>query len=94
MMMKFKGFALCTECNHWLTSYDRIENHVDDGCYVNADEDAIREGTELYTEAGHDTVTATTPVPGQVDDKRSDLFFHTLKESLCQGILVEFGLDE
>lgn len=91
---ELQGFALCTECNRWLTSYNQIENHVDDGCYANADADAIREGIELYTEGGHDTVTVTTPLPGQVDDNRSESFFHTLKEALYQGILVEFDLDE
>lgn len=91
---ELQGFALCTECNRWLTTYNQIEDHVDDKCYANADEGAIREGIELYTEGGHDTVAVTTPLPGQLDADRSKSFFHTLKEAIYQGILVEFDLDE
>jgi ATP-dependent helicase YprA (DUF1998 family)/predicted nucleic acid-binding Zn-ribbon protein len=91
---ELQGFALCTECKRWLNSYGQIEKHLDGNCYANADKGAIREGIELYTEGGHDTVTVTTPLPGNVDEDRSKSFFHTLKEALYQGVLVEFDLDE
>jgi hypothetical protein len=91
---ELQGFALCTECNRWLTSYGQIDKHVDDGCYANADEEAIRQEIELYTEGGHDTITITTPLPGHVDPDDAESFYRTLKEALYQGILVEFDLDE
>jgi superfamily II DNA or RNA helicase/rubrerythrin len=91
---ELQGFALCTECNRWLTSYGQIENHIDDQCYANADAEAIREGIELYTEGNYDTVTVTTPLPGDVEQDEHESFYHTLKEALYQGVLVEFDLDE
>jgi len=91
---ELQGFALCTECNRWLTSYSQIDRHVDDGCYANADEEAIRQEIELYTEGGHDTITVTTPLPGHVDPDNAESFYRTLKEALYQGVLVEFDLDE
>jgi superfamily II DNA or RNA helicase/ribosomal protein L37AE/L43A len=91
---ELQGFALCTECNRWLTSHNQIENHVSGKCYANADRDAIREEIELYTEGNHDTVTITTPLPADLDTDQYESFFRTLKEALYQGILVEFDLDE
>ena len=91
---ELQGFALCTECNRWLTSYAQIDTHVDDGCYANADEEAIRKDIELYTEGGHDTITVTTPLPGHVDPDDAESFYRTFKEALYQGILVEFDLDD
>lgn len=93
----FDGFALCMECNRWLTSEDQIENHIDDddpGCYANASEEAIQGDIELFTEGQHDTVTLTTPLPSTVEPDRAEEFYRTLKESIYQGILVAFDLDE
>ncbi|WP_416841815.1 DEAD/DEAH box helicase [Haloferax sp. DFSO52] len=92
---ELQGFALCNECKRWLTSYNMIEKHVkDDGCYAGADREDIREGIELYTEGNHDTVTITPPVPEELELEEQLHFYHTLKEALYQGILVEFDLDE
>ncbi|SDR05900.1 DEAD/DEAH box helicase [Natronobacterium texcoconense] len=91
---ELQGFALCTECKRWLTSHHQIEEHVDGKCYANADMEAIREGIELYTDGNHDTVTLTTPLPGDIDNDQAESFFRTLKETLYQGVLVEFDLDE
>jgi hypothetical protein len=90
------GFALCMECNRWLTSEDQIEKHVGDegNCYANATSEAIRRDIELYTEGGHDTVTLTTPLPAEVDHDRIEEFYTTLKEAVYQGILRAFDLDE
>jgi len=91
------GFALCMECNRWLTSEDQIENHIDEDdpdCYANASEEAIKRDIELFTEGQHDTVTLTTPVPSDVDHEQADEFYRTLKETVYQGILVAFDLDE
>ena len=93
----FHGFALCMECNRWLTSEDQIENHVDEDdpdCYANASEEAIKQDIELFSEGQHDTVTLTTPLPSDVEPEQADEFFHTLKEAIYQGILVAFDLDE
>ena len=93
----FDGFALCMECNRWLTSENQIENHVDDddsGCYANASEDAIKRDIELFSEGQHDTVTLTTPLPSDVEPDRAEEFYRTLKEAVYQGILVAFDLDE
>jgi DNA-directed RNA polymerase subunit M/transcription elongation factor TFIIS len=93
----FHGFALCMECNQWLTSENQIESHVDDddsGCYANASEDAIKRDIELFSEGQHDTVTLTTPLPSNVEPDRAEEFYHTLKEAVYQGILVAFDLDE
>jgi hypothetical protein len=93
----FHGFALCMECNRWLTSEDQIENHVDEDdpdCYANASEEAIKQDIELFSEGQHDTMTLTTPLPSDVEPEQADEFFHTLKEALYQGILVAFDLDE
>ena len=91
------GFALCMECNRWLTSEDQIENHIDEDdpdCYANASEEAIKRDIELFSEGSHDTVTLTTPLPMDVEPDQAEEFYRTLKESIYQGILVAFDLDE
>jgi len=91
------GFALCMECNRWLTSEDQIEDHVDEedpDCYANASEEAIKREIELFSEGQHDTVTLTTRVPENVELDRAESFYRTLKETVYQGILVAFDLDE
>ncbi|WP_318567487.1 DEAD/DEAH box helicase [Salinigranum marinum] len=90
------GFALCMECNRWLTSEDQIEKHVGDegNCYANATSEVIRRDIELYTEGGHDTITLTSPLPAGIDHDRTEEFYTTLKESVYQGILRAFDLDE
>jgi ATP-dependent helicase YprA (DUF1998 family)/ribosomal protein L37AE/L43A len=92
------GFALCMECNRWLTSEDQIESHTEEGdnsgCYANASEEAIKRGIEIYSDGKHDTVTVTTGVPEQVEAEKSEAFYRTLKEALYQGVLVAFDLDE
>jgi hypothetical protein len=91
------GFALCMECNRWLTSEDQIENHVDEedpDCYANASEEAIKREIELFSEGQHDTVTLTTPLPGDIEPGQTEEFYRTLKETIYQGILVAFDLDE
>jgi hypothetical protein len=91
------GFALCMECNRWLTSEDQIESHVDEDdpdCYANASEEAIKREIELFSEGQHDTVTLTTTVPNEVDIEEAEAFYRTLKEAVYQGILVAFDLDE
>jgi len=91
------GFALCMECNRWLTSEDQIESHVDEDdpdCYANASEEAIKREIELFSEGQHDTVTLTTPLPGDLKPEQTAEFYRTLKETIYQGILVAFDLDE
>jgi ribosomal protein L37AE/L43A len=89
------GFALCGECNRWLTSESQIEDHLgEDGCYANADPENIERGIELYVEGNHDTITLTTPLPEDLQSEQKDEFYTTLREALYQGILVEFDLDE
>jgi hypothetical protein len=85
------------ECNRWLTSEDQIESHVDEDdpdCYANASEEAIKREIELFSEGQHDTVTLTTPVPGELEPEQTEDFYRTLKETIYQGILVAFDLDE
>jgi ribosomal protein L37AE/L43A len=90
------GFAICDECNQWLTSEDMIDKHTgeDANCYANASQDQVKRGVKLYTRGGHDTVTLTTPVPDDVDSERSEEFYVTLKEALFQGMLVAFDMDD
>jgi hypothetical protein len=91
------GFALCMECNRWLTSEDQIESHVDEDdpdCYANASEEAIKREIELFSEGQHDTVTLTTTLPSGVGPEQGEEFYRTLKETVYQGILVAFDLDE
>jgi len=91
------GFALCMECNRWLTSEDQIESHVDEDdpdCYANASEEAIKREIELFSEGQHDTVTLTTPLPSDLEPEQTEGFYRTLKETVYQGILVAFDLDE
>ncbi|MFP9192772.1 DEAD/DEAH box helicase [Natrialbaceae archaeon A-CW1-1] len=93
----FHGFALCMECNQWLTSVNQIESHIDEDdpdCYANASEEAIKREIELFSEGQHDTVTLTTPLPSDVEPEQAEEFYHTLKETVYQGILVAFDLDE
>ena len=92
---ELEGFALCGECNRWLTSESQIEKHLgEDGCYANADPENIERGIELYVEGNHDTITLTTPLPEDLQSEQKDEFYTTLREALYQGILVEFDLDE
>jgi len=94
---EMNGFALCLECNRWLTSEDQIESHVDEddpSCYANASEEAIKRGIELFSEGQHDTVTLTTTLPDTVGGEQVEDFYRTLKETIYQGILVAFDLDE
>ncbi|MEF8825369.1 MAG: helicase-related protein [Halapricum sp.] len=88
------GFALCTECSRWLTSDSQIDAHLDGKCYANADPESIRRGIELFTEGGHDTITVSTPLPAGLEAGDASTFYTTLKETLYQGILVAFDLDE
>ncbi|WP_424020081.1 Zn-binding domain-containing protein [Haloplanus ruber] len=90
------GFALCMECNRWLTS-DQIESHTDEDdseCYANASEEAIKRDIELFSEGQHDTVTLTSPLPADIEPQRAEEFDRTLKETVYQGILVAFDLEE
>jgi hypothetical protein len=85
------------ECNRWLTSEDQIESHVDEDdpdCYANASEEAIKREIELFSEGQHDTVTLTTPLPSDLELQQAEEFYRTLKETVYQGILVAFDLDE
>jgi hypothetical protein len=85
------------ECNRWLTSEDQIESHVDEDdpdCYANASEEAIKREIELFSEGQHDTVTLTTPLPSDLEPEQTEEFYRTLKETVYQGILVAFDLDE
>jgi hypothetical protein len=85
------------ECNRWLTSEDQIESHVDEDdqdCYANASEEAIKREIELFSEGQHDTVTLTTPLPSNLEPEQTEEFYRTLKETIYQGILVAFDLDE
>jgi hypothetical protein len=85
------------ECNRWLTSEDQIESHVDEDdpdCYANASEEAIKREIELFSEGQHDTVTLTTPLPDNLEPEQTEDFYRTLKETVFQGIIVAFDLDE
>ena len=91
---ELSGFALCTQCNRWLTSEGQIDSHLDGHCYANAEPEDIRRNIELFTEGGHDTITVTTGLPIDLEPEDAQSFYTTLKESLFQGILVAFDLDE
>ena len=91
------GFALCVDCNRWLTSEQQIESHTDpddSSCYANASREDIRRDIVLLSEGNHDTVTLTTPLPAGVDTESAEEFYRTLKESIYQALLVAFDLDE
>lgn len=94
---EFHGFALCMECNRWVTSDDQIASYIDEespDCYANASEEAIKSDIELFSEGQHDTVTLTTSLPSDVEPDQAEEFYSTLKEAVYQGILVAFNLDE
>lgn len=92
------GFTLCSACNKWLFGEERINDHINEEsmrhCPKNATEEDIIKNINLYTDGIHDVATLNIPLPADIDQRVSESFYATLKESILKGIQITLNVDE
>jgi len=93
-----EGFYYCSACHEWLTRNQALKDHLETdsnkACKNKGSAEDIIKEAWLVLEGNHDTITLHVPPPEDLEKDENVAFYTTLKETLLQGILRTFHLDE